>query len=151
LIFVAAAPCTSSPDASFFPSPAITVNVAVWPVERDRVLVADAAGCDRRGRQVAGDRRDVGELLDARQVLPVEHPDRHGPEEPTYSVPFAVTTRYVARPSLVGAATNVNAPSARAALSPIDTQPLPCRCWSVSLIPAGCGETLPPSRTPATV
>jgi hypothetical protein len=44
-------------------------------VERDRMLVADAARRDRRRRQVARDGRDVGELLDARHVLPVEHPD----------------------------------------------------------------------------
>jgi hypothetical protein len=49
----------------------------------------------------------------------------------------------VARPGLVGAATNENAPSARTASSPIESHPPPCRCWSVSSIPAGCGETLP--------
>src|SRR5215831_1538970 len=64
-------------------------------------------------------------------------------DEPTKSVPFAVTTRYMARPGLVGAAANEKAPSALTGLSPTESQPLPCRCWSVSSMPAGCGVTRP--------
>src|SRR5262249_58420096 len=64
-------------------------------------------------------------------------------DEPTYSVPFAVTRGYGARPGFVAAATNEKAPSARTGLSPTESHPPPCRCWSVSSMPAGCGVTLP--------